>query len=129
MSSPKDLRYTKDHEWLRLSSAEGIIGITDFAQSQLGDVVYVDLPKVGAAIKRGETFGTVESVKTVSDLFSPIDGTVTAVNEALSGHPEKVNQDPYNGGWMIKVKVSNTHQTDDLLTAEAYDKHVSEAGH
>lgn len=123
-----DLRYTKDHEWVRLTAGIGRIGITDHAQQQLGDVVFVELPKVGAAVAAGGRFGTVESVKAVSELFSPVTGKVTAVNDDLQKKPETVNSDPYGAAWMIDVEVTNTAEVDALMTAEQYDAFVK-SGH
>ena len=114
---PADLKYTKDHEWIRLDGANGKVGITDYAQKALGDVVYLELPQVGRALKKGEVFGTIESVKAVSELYSPVDGEVTEVNSALVQNPEVVNKDPH-GSWMIAVKV--TGGQGDLLDAGAY---------
>ncbi len=125
MRIPDELRYTKEHEWLRIEGTEGVIGITDFAQDALGDVVFVELPAVGTALRAGQTFGVVESNKTVSDLFAPVDGTVTAVNEALRDAPEVVNTDPYGGGWMIRLAVAGGVATADLLDAAAYKAHVA----
>ena len=116
---PADLKYTKDHEWVRSAGAEAIIGITDYAQAQLGDVVFVELPAVGRAIKQGEVFGTIESVKAVSELYAPVSGEVVAVNDALSTSPESVNKDPH-GAWIIKVKPSNAGELGSLLDATAY---------
>ena len=120
MSSPTELRYTKDHEWVRVEGDVAVIGITQHAQDQLGDVVFVELPDVGSTFETGDTFGTVESVKAVSDLYAPVSGEVTEINEALEDGPESVNSEPYEGGWMIKVKV--TSGLDDLLSAEDYEK-------
>ena len=120
MEFPDDLRYTKDHEWLRLEGSDGIIGITDFAQDALGDVVFVELPTVGATLTRGQTFGVVESNKTVSDLFAPVSGRVTAVNQELRDEPERVNQDPYGDGWMIRLAVTQRDEVDSLLDAGGY---------
>ena len=117
MSTPQDLRYTKDHEWLR---ADGSVGITQFAQDQLGDVVYVELPAVGDEVKRGESFGVVESTKAVSELFAPVSGTVVEVNDPLVEAPEAVNEDPYEEGWMIVIEPSEPRQLEDLLTSAAY---------
>jgi glycine cleavage system H protein len=117
MSYPSDLKYTKDHEWIRLDSGSAKVGITDYAQKSLGDVVYLELPQVGRALKKGEVFGTIESVKAVSELYSPVDGEVTEVNSALVQSPEAVNKDPH-GSWMIAVKVSGGQG--DLLDANAY---------
>jgi glycine cleavage system H protein len=126
MSYPNDRRYTKEHEWI---SADGAIGITNHAQDSLGDIVFVELPKVGAEITSGKTFGTVESVKAVSDLYAPVSGTVTAVNEALATAPEQVNKDAH-GSWMIKVKVKDPAEMNALLSAADYEKFASEeAGH
>jgi glycine cleavage system H protein len=116
---PADLKYTKDHEWVRSADGEATIGITDYAQAQLGDVVFVELPAVGRAIKQGEVFGTIESVKAVSELYAPVSGEVVAVNDALSTSPESVNKDPH-GAWIIKVKPSNAGELGSLLDATAY---------
>ena len=116
---PADLKYTKDHEWVRGGGAEATIGITDYAQAQLGDVVFVELPAVGRTIKQGEVFGTIESVKAVSELYAPVSGEVVAVNDALSTSPETVNKDPH-GAWIIKVKPSNAGELGSLLDATAY---------
>ncbi len=123
-----DLRYTKDHEWVRLTGAVGRIGITDHAQQQLGDVVFVELSKVGAALTAGGRFGTIESVKAVSELFSPVTGKVTAVNDALQKKPETVNSDPYGEAWMIEVQVTNPSEVEALMSAEQYDAFVK-SGH
>ena len=123
-----DLRYTKDHEWVRLTGAVGRIGITDHAQQQLGDVVFVELAKVGAALAAGGRFGTIESVKAVSELFSPVTGKVTAVNDALQKKPETVNSDPYGEAWMIEVQVTNPSEVEALMSAEQYDAFVK-SGH
>jgi glycine cleavage system H protein len=125
MEFPDDLRYTKDHEWLRLEGNDGIIGITDFAQDALGDVVFVELPTVGATLTRGQTFGVVESNKTVSDLFAPVSGRVTAVNQELRDEPERVNQDPYGDGWMIRLAVTQRDEVDSLLDAGDYRAFVA----
>ena len=122
MLVPDDLRYTKDHEWIRVEGARSTVGITDFAQDALGDVVFVELPAVGTVLTQGQTFGVVESNKTVSDLFAPVSGTVEAVNEELRTRPELVNQEPYGAGWMIRLTVGGG--TDDLLDAAAYRAHV-----
>ncbi|HZP43437.1 MAG TPA: glycine cleavage system protein GcvH [Candidatus Binatia bacterium] len=125
MEFPEDLRYTKDHEWLRLEGNDGIIGITDFAQDALGDVVFVELPAVGAVLTRGQAFGVVESNKTVSDLFAPVSGRVTAVNQALRDEPEQVNRDPYGAGWMIRISIASREEVDGLLDAAAYEASVA----
>jgi glycine cleavage system H protein len=120
MEFPEDLRYTKDHEWLRFEGGESVVGITDFAQDALGDVVFVELPAVGTVLSQGQTFGVVESNKTVSDLFAPIGGRVTAVNQALHDAPERVNHDPYGQGWMIRLAPARREDADALLDAGAY---------
>ena len=120
MQFPADLRYTKDHEWIKLEGNTATIGITDFAQGELGDIVYIDINTVGSTLAAEAVFGTVEAVKTVSDLFLPIAGTVLEVNPALSAQPELVNTDAYGEGWMIKMTVSNPADVDALLTSDAY---------
>jgi glycine cleavage system H protein len=125
MEFPEDLRYTKDHEWLRLEGGDGIVGITDFAQDSLGDVVFVELPTVGAVLTQGQTFGVVESNKTVSDLFAPVGGKVVAVNQVLRDEPERVNSDPYGEGWMIRLAVAKPDEIDRLLDANAYRSFVA----
>jgi glycine cleavage system H protein len=126
MNFPDNLRYTKDHEWVLLEGNVATIGITEFAQRELGDIVFVDIPTVGKTVAAEDTFGTVEAVKTVSDLFMPVAGTINEVNEELEGSPELVNQDPYGDGWMVKVTVSNPADVNALLDAAAYAKLVSE---
>ena len=129
MSYPADYKYTKEHEWISVDGAKGTVGITDYAQSSLGDIVFVDLPQVGAELKAGEIFGSVESVKAVSDLYSPVTGTVTEVNESLKDAPEKINQDA-NATWMLKVELGDSSELDSLLSAADYEKFVSEeTGH
>jgi len=125
MNVPSQLRYTKDHEWISLEGNVATIGITDFAQSELGDIVYVDIASKGKALGAEEVFGTVEAVKTVSDLFLPVKGTITEVNPVLESQPELVNSDPYGEGWMIKMTVDNPADVDALLTAQAYTDLVS----
>lgn len=124
---PTDLRYTKDHEWVKVDGDTATIGITDFAAAQLGDVVFVELPDPGRTVEQFGTFGVVESVKAVSDLYAPIAGEVVETNPDLSGNPELVNADPFGGGWMIKVRVGDAAQLDGLLDAAAYEKLTSEA--
>jgi glycine cleavage system H protein len=124
MNFPDNLRYTKEHEWVKVEGDTATVGITDFAQRELGDIVYVEIETVGKNLNSGDVFGTVEAVKTVSDLFLPVSGTVTEVNPGLNSNPEAVNNDPYGEGWMIKMKVSNITDLDNLLTAEAYQKLV-----
>ncbi|TVZ56528.1 glycine cleavage system H protein [Lutibacter sp. Hel_I_33_5] len=122
MNIPSELKYTKDHEWILIEDDVATIGITDFAQSELGDIVYVDVDTLDDTVEEGEVFGSVEAVKTVSDLFMPLTGEVIEFNEELEDEPESVNTDPYGKGWMIKVKISDTSQIDDLIDAEAYKK-------
>ena len=124
MQFPADLRYTKDHEWIKLEGNTATIGITDFAQSELGDIVYIDINTVGKALEAEAVFGTVEAVKTVSDLFLPLAGTITEVNPALTAQPELVNTDAYGDGWMVKVTVNDPATFEHLLTSEAYAKLV-----
>ena len=124
---PTDLRYTKDHEWVRLAGKEATVGITAFAAEQLGDIVFVELPAVGASVAARATFGVVESVKAVSDLFSPVGGTVAEVNTALAAQPELVNSDPFGAGWMVKLTVADAGELDDLLDPAAYDQLIAEA--
>lgn len=120
MNLPDNLKYTKDHEWIRIEGDVAVVGITDFAQSELGDIVYVDIDTVEKQISQEDVFGTVEAVKTVSDLFSPLSGTVLEFNEQLENSPELVNSDPYGDGWIIKMSVDDASQIDGLLSAEAY---------
>jgi glycine cleavage system H protein len=124
---PADLRYTKDHEWVKVDGDVATIGVTDFAANQLGDVVFVDLPAVGRNVDQFATFGVVESVKAVSDLYAPVSGEVTEVNPALAGAPELVNSDPFGDGWMIRVRVADAAQVGGLLDAAAYERLTSEA--
>ena len=129
MAYPAGYKYTKEHEWISVEGSAGTVGITDYAQSSLGDIVFVELPKVGDPLEAGKIFGSVESVKAVSDLYSPVSGTVTAVNEALKDAPEKINQDA-NATWMLKLDLKDAGELDKLLTAEDYEKFVSEeTGH
>ena len=124
---PEDLHYSKDHEWVRLEGETGTVGITDHAQHALGDVVYVELPKVGDRFEAHEAFGSVESVKAVSELFCPVAGEVTESNESLQDEPEKVNTDPYGAAWMIRLKVTNPSDVDKLMTAVEYEDYTKEA--
>jgi len=126
---PADLRYTKEHEWAKLEGDKARVGITAFAQEQLGDVVFVELPKVGAKVTAMKTFGVVESVKAVSDLFAPLSGEVVEANTELTKKPETVNSDPYGQGWMIVIKLSNPKEMDGLMSAADYEKLVAAAGH
>lgn len=121
MNIPKNLRYTKDHEWVLLEGSTATIGITDFAQGELGDIVYVEIETIGKTLEAEATFGTVEAVKTVSDLFLPVAGTINELNPALANQPELVNSDPYGEGWMIKMTVSNPADVDGLMDAAAYE--------
>jgi len=120
MNIPSELKYTKDHEWIKIEGDIATIGVTDFAQSELGDIVYVDVEALDETVDRDEVFGTVEAVKTVSDLFMPLTGEVIEFNDDLESNPEKVNTDPYGEGWMIKVKINDTSEIDNLLNANAY---------
>jgi len=122
MNIPADLKYTEDHEWVRVEGDIATVGVTDFAQGELGDVVFVEIETEGEELDKGETFGTVEAVKTVSDLFMPVGGEVTEFNEALADEPELVNKDAYGEGWMIKIKIADAAEVEDLLSAEDYKK-------
>jgi glycine cleavage system H protein len=124
MSFPNNLRYTKEHEWIRQEGNELIVGITDYAQRELGDIVYVEVETIGKTMEAGEIFGTVEAVKTVSDLFLPVSGTITELNPELAGAPDLVNTDPYGKGWMIKLKAKDQNQVANLLDAAAYESLV-----
>jgi glycine cleavage system H protein len=123
---PGDLRYSKDHEWVRIDGDEAVVGITQFAADQLGDIVFVELPDAGRALEQEAAFGVVESVKAVSDLFAPVSGEVTAGNEALGTAPEVVNADPYGEGWMVRVRLADASQIDSLLDAAAYEQLITE---
>ena len=125
MNYPDNLRYTKDHEWIRIEGDEAVIGITDFAQQELGDIVYVEIETVGQEMNAGDVFGTVEAVKTVSDLYLPLAGTITEVNPTLNNNPELVNTDPYGEGWMVRMKLKNAGDVSTLLDAAAYEKLVA----
>lgn len=122
MSNPANLKYTKDHEWIRLEGDVAYIGITDFAQSELGEIIFVEVETVGEPLGEGEVFGTVEAVKTVSEMFLPVDGEIIEFNEELTDKPELINEDPYGKGWIVKISVSNASQYEELLSAEAYEK-------
>ena len=123
---PSEFRYTKEHEWIRVEGGIGTVGITDYAQHELGDVVFVELPKVGAKFSAGQSFGTVESVKAVSEIYSPVSGEVTEVNASLATAPEKINQDPHGAAWLIKVKLSNSAELSSLMGAAAYQAYIVE---
>jgi len=120
MNTPKELKYTKDHEWIRIEGKTATVGITDFAQGELGDIVFVEIETEGESFEEGEVFGTIEAVKTVSDLFMPVGGRITEFNKTLESNPELVNEDPYGKGWMIKIEISDVTNLDDLLGADAY---------
>lgn len=126
MAVPSDLKYTKDHEWVRVQGKTAVVGITDHAQQQLGDVVYVELPKVGDKLEATAPFGTVESVKAVSEMFAPVSGKVVKVNEELTDEPELMNTDPYTDGWAIELELSDTKQLDGLLSASEYEKYLQQ---
>lgn len=129
MGYPADRRYTNEHEWARLDGGLVSVGITQYAQDSLGDVVYVELPKVGAELTRGQAFGVVESTKAVSELFAPVSGKVVEVNTPLADSPEKVNQDPHGAAWMVKVQPSKAAELDVLMSSEQYEKFLAESGH
>ena len=120
MNIPENLKYTKDHEWIRIEGEIGVVGVTDFAQGELGDVVFIEVETVGETLSKEEAFGTIEAVKTVSDMFMPVSGEVAEFNEALSDTPEKVNTDPYGEGWIVKIKISDISETEELLDAAKY---------
>ncbi len=122
---PEELQYSKDHEWIRVENGVGTVGITDHAQHSLGDVVYVELPKVGETFAAHDPFGSVESVKAVSEVFTPVAGEVVEVNEALNDTPEDVNNDPYNAAWMLKIKMENPNEADGMLSAEEYEEYLN----
>lgn len=126
MEVPKDLRYTREHEWLKMNGTQGVVGITHFAQDQLGDVVFVEVPAPGTELEQESTFGVVESVKTVSDLYAPVSGKVAAVNTDLEANPEWVNQEPYGKGWMIEIELSDPGQAESLLSADDYETYLKE---
>ena len=126
MNFPTNVKYTNEHEWIRLEGEEAYVGITDYAQDQLGDIVFVDITTEGETLEKGEVFGTIEVVKTVSDLFLPIGGEVLEVNPELEEHPELVNQDPYGKGWLVKIKPTDASELDELLDAEAYKQLINE---
>ena len=122
MNVPATLKYTKDHEWIRIEGESGVIGITEYAQGELGDIVFVELPAVGSTLTQGKSFGTIEAVKAVSDLFAPVSGEVLEVNKTVQDTPEIINKEPYEAGWMIKVKMTRKDETSGLLEADAYTK-------
>jgi glycine cleavage system H protein len=124
MNFPANIKFTEEHEWIKIEGAVATVGVTDFAQQQLGDIVFVEIETEGETLARGEVFGTIEAVKTVSDLFMPVSGDVVEVNPKLTSNPEVVNKDPYGDGWMVKIKMSNTAELNDLLDADAYKAHI-----
>ncbi|MGA7415109.1 MAG: glycine cleavage system protein GcvH [Bryobacteraceae bacterium] len=124
MSYPNNFKYTKEHEWVSVEGDTGTIGITDHAQEELGDIVFVNLPKIGSKTEKGQSFGSVESVKAVSDIYSPVSGEVTAINDLLSTSPEKLNEDPHGAAWLIKLKLSAPAEINDLLSADDYQKYI-----
>jgi len=126
MNIPSDLKYSEDHEWIRVEGDSAVIGITDYAQGELGDVVYVDLPSIGDSFARQDVFGSIEAVKAASDLYIPIGGEVVEINSAIEEGPEIINQDPYGDGWMIKVKISDATEVDALMDATAYEGYINE---
>jgi len=121
MPYPSELKYTAEHEWIKVEGDTGTVGITSYAAEELGDIVFVDLPDAGRVVKKGDTFGTIESVKTVADLYVPVSGEITVVNEALKDAPEIVNEDPYGAGWIVKIKLSDPSEVEGLLSGEAYE--------
>lgn len=129
MQTPSNLKYSKEHEWVRLEANRAVVGITDYAQSQLGDIVFVELPSVGATVVSGKRFSVVESVKAVSDIFAPVGGTIVAVNEALNDAPEKVNQEPYGEGWIAIIELADSSELTDLMDDKAYAEQVAKGGH
>jgi glycine cleavage system H protein len=124
MNIPSNLKYTSDHEWVSMEDGVATIGVTDFAQSELGDIVFVEFPEVGDSFEIGETFGTIEAVKTVADLFMPVSGEIVAINEELDVDPAKVNSDPYDDGWLVKIKLSNSDEGDELMSFTSYEEMI-----
>jgi glycine cleavage system H protein len=124
MNVPGNLKYTKDHEWLKVDGEEALVGISDYAQHELGDIVFVEVETVGEILQKGESFGTIEAVKTVSDMFMPVSGEILAFNDALTSKPEILNQDPYEAGWVIKIKINDPKEVDQLLSAADYTTHI-----
>lgn len=125
-TNPSDLKYTRDHEWVRVSGTQATIGITSFAQQQLGDVVFIELPKTGAMLEQGEAIGTIESVKSVAEIYMPLKGKIVEINEALNGEPEMVNDDPYSDGWLVQIQIADPSQVKSLMTADKYDEFIRE---
>jgi glycine cleavage system H protein len=127
MNFPEDLKYTKEHEWLRIEDGTAIVGITEYAQQELGDIVYLEMPEVGASFSQNDSIGTIEAVKTVADLYAPVSGEIVEINQELSDTPELINQDPYGKGWMLKIKIGDPSELDALMESAAYKDHVAEA--
>lgn len=123
------LRYTPNHEWLKIEGDEALVGVTDFAQSQLGDIVFVEVETVGEMLEKGESFGTIEAVKTVEDIYLPVSAEIIEFNDALAANPELINKDPYEGGWIVRIKLTNPAEVESLLDAKAYEAHVAESAH
>jgi glycine cleavage system H protein len=128
METPEELKYTEEHEWVKLDGNTAVVGITDYAQGELGDVVFVELPEPGTEVQKGGVFGTIEAVKTVSDLYSPLSGKIVAINEQLTDRPEAINQSPYGEGWMIRIEASDSVEANELMDAAGYRSHVGEEG-
>ena len=126
METPKELKYTEEHEWVRMEGNVALVGITDYAQSELGDIVFVELPEAGIDVQHGSVFGTIEAVKTVSDLYAPLSGKITEINVDLVDHPESINKSPYGDGWMLKIELSDPSELDMLMNAEDYCTHIGE---
>lgn len=126
MEFPEDLRYSKEHEWVLVEGNVATVGITDYAQEQLGEIVYVELPEIGEKVSKEDAFGVVESVKTVSDVYAPVSGSVLEVNDDLPDNPELINEDPYGDGWMLKIEMSDPDELEDLMTAEEYERYIAE---
>jgi len=122
MNIPKDLKYTKEHEWVKVEGNTGTVGVTDFAQGELGDIIYIDVTTVGNDVAMGDTFGTIEAVKTVSDMYAPVSGKIAEFNSAVNDNPASINQDPYGAGWLVKIEISNMGDLDSLLSPEDYGK-------
>lgn len=129
MQFPVGLKYTDSHEWIRIEGDDAVVGLSDFAQDSLGDVVHIELPEVGRAVSRGESVAEVESVKAVSDVYAPVTGEVVAINEELDGNEDRVNKDPYGGGWLFRIRIAEPAEMADRMDAEAYEAHVAASGH
>ncbi|MDD2963344.1 MAG: glycine cleavage system protein GcvH [Bacteroidales bacterium] len=129
MKIADNLRYTPNHEWLKVEGNEALVGVTDYAQSQLGDIVFVEVETVGEELEKGESFGTIEAVKTVEDIYLPVSGEILEYNDALTANPELINKEPYEGGWVVRIRMTNPAEVDALLDATAYEAHVAESGH